>query len=97
MSDPKKTFYEEIQVRASEALDRIRDLIQQGNVRKLVLKNEKGEVLFEIPLTAGVAVAGVFTLVAPVLAAVGAALAFLTKVTIEVHRRDGGEGGGTGD
>lgn len=79
---------DEYQFRGSEVLDRIKELIRQGNVRKLVLKKENGDVLLEIPVTAGVAVGGAITLIAPVLAAIGAAVAFLSKVKVEVHRVD---------
>ncbi len=48
---------------------RTKELIEEGNVRRVIIRNQEDEVLLEVPLTAGVAVGGVVTLVAPVLAA----------------------------
>ena len=79
---------DEYQFSGSELVDRIKELIRQGNIRKIVIKKESGEVLFEIPMNAGVAIGGALTLFAPVLAAIGAAAALLTKVKVEVHRTD---------
>ena len=59
-------------------------LVHEGNVRKIILKNEQGKTLLEIPLTFG-AVAAVL---APVLVAVGAIAALLTKCTIVVLRKE---------
>ncbi|KGE71930.1 DUF4342 domain-containing protein [Spirochaeta lutea] len=80
---------EEFKFNGSELVERIKELIHQGNVRKITIKKENGEVLFEIPVTAGVAVGGALTLFAPVLAAIGAAAALLTHVRVEVQRIDG--------
>lgn len=84
----KKSFTEEFMVRGSEAVQKVKDLIKEGNVRKVVVKNEEDKVLFEIPMSAGVAVGGALTLMAPILAALGAAAALLARVKIEVHRTD---------
>ena len=83
-----KDWIEEIKVRGAEAVDRIRELFAEGNVRKVVLKKENGEVLFELPLTAGVLAGGAVTLMVPVIAAIGAAAAFLAHVRIEIHRSE---------
>jgi len=61
----------------------VKKLLKEGNVRRIIIKNEKGETLVEIPVT--VAVVG--TVFAPVLAAVGALTALLTKCTIVVKRK----------
>ena len=79
-------WVEEIRIRGNEAVDRVKELVSEGNVRKVVLKKENGEVLFELPMTAGVLAGGAVTLIAPVIAAIGAAAAFLAHVKIEVHR-----------
>ena len=76
---PEKDWIEEIKVRGAEAVDRIKELVSEGNVRKVVLKKDSGEILFELPLTAGVLAGGAVTLIAPVIAAVGAAAAFLAQ------------------
>jgi len=92
-----RDWIEEIRVRGSEAVDRIKELVSEGNIRKVVLKKEDGEVLFELPLTAGVLAGGAITLVAPVIAAIGAAAAFLAHVKLEVHRSEDDGGGDEGD
>jgi Domain of unknown function (DUF4342) len=60
--------------------------LKEGNVRRLIIRNQDDEVLLEVPLTAGVAVGGAVTIVAPVLAALGALAALLTHVKVEVVR-----------
>ena len=88
------TFTEQIEIAASSLVDRTKELIEEGNVRRIIIRNEEDEVLMEVPLTAGVAVGGAVTIVAPVLAALGALAALLTRVKIEVVRtkQDGTEG-----
>jgi hypothetical protein len=68
----EQTFTEQIEIAASELVDRTKELIEERNVRRLIIRNPDDEVLVEVPLTAGVAVGGVVTLIAPVLAALGA-------------------------
>jgi hypothetical protein len=80
------TFTEHIEIAASELVDRTKELIEEGNVRRIIIRNEEDEVLMEVPLTAGVVVGGAVTIVAPVLAALGALAALLTHVKIEVVR-----------
>ncbi|TET45833.1 DUF4342 domain-containing protein [candidate division TA06 bacterium] len=93
MSDESKkeehTWIEVIDVYAKDLVDRVKELIKAGNVRRLIIRKPGGNVLLEIPLTAGVAVGSVMTLFAPVLAAVGAMAALLTMVKIEVVRVKG--------
>jgi hypothetical protein len=74
------TFTEQIEIAASDLVDRTKELIEEGNVRRIIIRNEEDEVLMEVPLTAGVAVGGAVTIVAPVLAALGALAALLTHV-----------------
>jgi len=80
------TFTEQIEIAASDLVDRTKELIEEGNVRRLIIRNEEDEVLLEVPLTAGVVVGGAVTIVAPVLAALGALAALLTHVKVEVVR-----------
>jgi len=92
--EDERTFTEHIEIAASDLVDRTKELIEEGNVRRLIIRNEEDEVLMEVPLTAGVVVGGAVTIVAPVLAALGALAALLTHVKIEVVRtkQDGTEG-----
>jgi hypothetical protein len=91
------TFTEQIEIAASELVDRTKELVEEGNVRRLIIRTPNDEVLLEVPLTAGVAVGGVVTLVAPVLAALGALAALLTHVKVEVVRTKIDEGDEEGD
>lgn len=88
---PKKehrTWTEEIELFGDEMVDRIKSLIAEGNVRRLIIRTPDDRVLLEVPLTAGVAVGGVVTLVAPVLAALGALAALLARVKVEIVRTE---------
>ncbi len=91
---PKKerTWTEEIEVAGSELVERARQLIEEGNVRRLIIRKPSGEILLEVPLTAGVAVGGVVTVFAPVLAALGAMAALLAQVKVEIVRTTGEDG-----
>lgn len=74
---------EQFKVYGHEILNKVKELIKEGNVRRIIIKNEKGKVMMEIPVT--FAVVGAFF--APVLAAIGALAALLSKATIEVERK----------
>lgn len=81
---------EEFDVRGDDLLGRVKELIAEGNVRRVTIKNSEGKTLLEIPLTIGV----VGALIAPVAAAIGAVAALVTECTIAVTREDQhGEGG----
>ncbi|HEU4715452.1 MAG TPA: DUF4342 domain-containing protein [Candidatus Saccharimonadales bacterium] len=78
----KKT--EEFTVNGEELLAKVKSLINEGNIRRIIIKAEDGKTLVELPLTIGV----VGAILAPMLAAVGAIAALVTKCTIVVERRD---------
>lgn len=82
--DDQKTRTEEFKLDGGKVLDKIKELIHQGNIRRIILKNEEGRVLIEIPLTVGLV--GVALL--PVLAAVGAIAAVVTRMTVVVEKVD---------
>ena len=73
---------EEFRVVGEELLTKIKNLIKEGNIRRVIIKDKDGKVLFEIPLTFGV----VGALIAPQLAAIGAIAALLTEATIVVEK-----------
>jgi hypothetical protein len=81
------TRYEEFNISGDDLLTKVRELLHEGNVRRVFLKNEAGETLLEIPLTAGLAVTVLTAALAPVLVAVGAIAALLSQVTVGVERR----------
>lgn len=86
-SNESNTWYEEFRVSGDILVSRVRQLIREGNVRRVFIKNDKGETLMEIPLTAGVTVTVITAAFSPVLVAVGALAALLTQVTVGVERR----------
>lgn len=83
-----RTFTEEIEIAGHQLLERIRELIAEGNVRTLRVKAESGDTFLEIPLTAGAIAGGVVVLAAPWLAAIGAITALATRVKIEIVRNE---------
>ncbi|HVE39423.1 MAG TPA: DUF4342 domain-containing protein [Planctomycetota bacterium] len=76
-----KTAWESFRVEGGELLERVKEIIEAGNARSIVIKQD-GRRIAEFPLTVGV----VGAVLAPVLAAVGALAAVLSKCTIEVER-----------
>jgi hypothetical protein len=82
---------EEFQATGKELIDRVRDILEEGRVRRMVIKNSKGKVLFELPLALGVIGVGGAFAIAPVLSAI-ATFAFLakdTRVIVEKYPRRG--------
>jgi hypothetical protein len=77
-----KTKFEEFRVNGGEILNKVKEVIHQGNVRRIILKDEHGKTFLEIPLTVGV----VGAIVAPILAAVGAIAALASNLTIVVEK-----------
>ena len=82
----KKTWSEKIELNGREAVERIKELIEEGNVSKLIIRGKNDEFHLEVPVTAGVAVGGVVTLFMPWLAAIGAIAALVSRVEIEIVR-----------
>ena len=78
----ERSEWEEFQVSADDLVGRVKDLIHEGNIRRIRVRNEKGETLLEIPVTVGV----IGALFAPYLAALGANAALATRCTIAVER-----------
>jgi hypothetical protein len=86
--EDEHTWTEQIEIAGSELVDRTKELIAEGNVRRLIIRNPDDEKLLEVPLTTGVVVGGAFTIVAPILAALGAMAALLARVKIEIVRTE---------
>jgi hypothetical protein len=82
----KRTWTEEIEIAGNELVTRVKELIAEGNVRRLIIRQPNGNILLEVPLTAGVAVGGVVTLLNPVMAALGALAALLVDLKVEIIR-----------
>jgi hypothetical protein len=79
----ERTWWETVESKSGELLDQLKQLIAEGNVRRVVVKQD-GHVVAEFPLSVGV----VGTVLAPVLAAIGALVALLARCTIEVERTE---------
>ena len=85
--DRASDAFEEIKLASNQVVDKVRELIEEGNVRSIALK--KGDrTLFEIPLTVGVGAGAAALLYNPIIAAVGAVAALVTDVTLVVERTD---------
>ena len=78
------TRTEEFKLEGGKVLDKIKELIHQGNIRRITLKNEEGRILIEIPLTLGLVGAALL----PVFAAVGALAAVVTRMTLVVEKTE---------
>lgn len=77
-----KTTTEEFKINGEDLLAKVKQLINEGNVRRIIIKNKEGKSLVELPLTIGL----VGAVLAPALAAVGAIAALVTECTIVVER-----------
>jgi hypothetical protein len=80
----KETRTEELTIRGEELIATVKELVHQGNIRRITIKNREGKVLIEVPLSLGV----VGALLLPTLAALGALAAIVSECTIVVERVD---------
>ena len=80
----EKVHSEEFRVNGEELLGKIKNLVKEGNIRRIIIKDKEGKVIFEIPLTFGILGA----LIAPQLAAIGAIAALVTEATVVVEKDD---------
>ena len=87
MSD-EKVRTEEYKVSADETVAKVKEIVAEGNVRRIIIQNEDGKTLIEFPLTIGVAAAAGVLLLAPLLAALGVLAAIVTDLTIVVEREE---------
>lgn len=78
-----KTTQEEFKINGRDLVDKVKELIQEGNVRRIIVKDREGKTLVELPVTIGV----VGAVIAPVLAGLGAIAALVAECTIIVERR----------
>ncbi|SYZ73431.1 conserved hypothetical protein [Candidatus Zixiibacteriota bacterium] len=79
----EKTFTEEIKVSGGQLVETVKRLLHEANIRRIIIKNEKGESLLEIPVT----IASVGALLLPVAAALGALAALVANCTIVVVKK----------
>jgi hypothetical protein len=81
----KRTWTEEVRTTGEELLGKVKELLHEGNVRRIIIQNEDGKTLVEVPLTVGV----IGALVAPAAAAIGAIAALVSDCTIIVEKQEG--------
>ncbi len=81
---PENFRTEEFKVEGEKLLARIKELIHEGNIRRVIIKDKEGKVVMEVPMTVGI----VGLLLAPQLAAIGAVAALLTEATVIVEKSE---------
>lgn len=89
-SEPR-TFAEEMSVAGNQLLERVQDLLRQGNIRRLIIREHEGRTILEVPLTLGVIGGAGVAIFAPFLAAVGAIAALVSRVQIVIERYENPE------
>jgi len=85
MTDEEKVSSEKFTVSGDKLVERVKQLIHEGNIRRVRLIY-KGKTVFDIPLSIGAPAAAAIIMAAPVLAAIGAFAALATECTLEVER-----------
>jgi hypothetical protein len=88
MTDQEKSNWESFKVTGDEIMAKVKEIIKEGNARRIIIKNEKDETIMEFPLTIG----AIGAVLAPVFAAVGTLAALATNCTILVEKRTDKEG-----
>lgn len=90
MNESQRTT-QEFTLSGDEVVHKVKELLHEGNIRRIIIKNEEGRTMLEVPLTLGVIGAALL----PVLAAIGALAAIATRCTLVVERDP--DAGGAGD
>jgi len=75
---------EEFKVEGDKLIAKIKELLHEGNIRRIMIKDKEGKIIMEVPMTLGI----VGLLLAPQLAAIGAVAALLTEATVVVEKED---------
>jgi hypothetical protein len=84
MTESGNSYHESFKVSGEELLSKVKEIIKEGNATRIIIKNEKDEVIMEFPLTFG----AIGVVLAPIFAAVGTIAALATHCTIVVERRN---------
>jgi len=90
MSNVEKSgrITERVTIAGTELVDFVKGLIEEGKIRRLIIRKPGGDVLLELSLSAGIAIGGALIIVAPILAALGAMAALVAKIQVEIIRRE---------
>ena len=82
----RRTISEELEVAGNQLVQRVEELVREGNVRRLIIRSQDDNTLFEMPLTIGAVAGGVLAITFPWLAMLGALGALVARVKIEIVR-----------
>ena len=88
MTENEKSNWESFKVTGDEILTKVKEIIKEGNARRIIIKNEKDEIIMEFPLTIG----AIGVVLDPLFAAVGTLAALATNCTILVEKKINEEG-----
>ncbi|MEG3985260.1 MULTISPECIES: DUF4342 domain-containing protein [unclassified Microcoleus] len=84
----EKVSVEELKINGDDLVAKVKELIHEGNIRRIIIKNEEGRILVEVPLTVGVVGGVIGAALFPVIAAVGAIGALVAHLTIIIERTE---------
>ncbi len=88
VEDKAQTFSEQLEVTGNQLVDKVQELVKQGNVRRLIIRTPDDRELIQVSLTVGAVAGGVVAIAAPWLAALGAIAALVARVKIEIVREE---------
>ncbi|HET7076008.1 MAG TPA: DUF4342 domain-containing protein [Chloroflexia bacterium] len=88
MSTQKMPDREEFRIDTDNLIAKFKELVNEGNVHRISIRNDEGKTLFEVPLTMGIAGAAAAIFLAPALAALGVIAALMKQVTVVVERTE---------
>lgn len=83
MTDKKQSYQETFRVSGDEILSKVKEIIKEGNARRIIIKNENDVTIMEFPLTVG----AIGVVLAPIYAAIGTLAALTMKCTIVVEKK----------
>ncbi len=84
----EKVSVDEVKINGEDLVAKVKELIHEGNIRRIIIKNEEGRILVEVPLTVGVVGGVIGAALFPVIAAVGAIGALVAHMTIIIERTE---------
>ncbi|MEG4284618.1 DUF4342 domain-containing protein [Microcoleus sp. A006_D1] len=83
-----KVSVEELKINGDDLVAKVKELVHESNIRRIIIKNEEGRILVEVPLTVGVVGGVIGAALFPVIAAIGAIGALVAHMTIIIERTD---------
>lgn len=87
----KQSWTDQVQAAGEEVWNRADDLIHEGTVRRVILRNRQGDVIMRVPLNPAIIIATVVTLINPVLTVVAVIVGLLAHLKLEIVREESGE------